>query len=100
LAFIHPQEEDFGITVAESMASGRPVIAYRSGGAVETVIENKTGIFFDELATDSLVGALNNFDHKKFDPIEIKKYVEKFSVARFKEEISKFIREEIEKFRN
>ncbi len=44
--FVFPQEEDFGITPLESMASGRPVIAYGSGGALETVIDGKTGFFF------------------------------------------------------
>ncbi|MBU1148875.1 glycosyltransferase, partial [Patescibacteria group bacterium] len=44
-AFINPQEEDFGITAVEAMAAGRPVIAYRSGGATESVVENVTGMF-------------------------------------------------------
>ncbi len=43
--FINPQLEDFGITAIEAMASGRPVIAFRAGGAVETIVENKTGLF-------------------------------------------------------
>jgi glycosyltransferase involved in cell wall biosynthesis len=100
LAFINPQEEDFGITVIEAMASGRPVIAFRSGGAVETVIENKTGIFFDEQTVESLTGALNNFDTTIFNPAEIKNHAQKFSVEKFKEEIVKFIEEEVIKYRN
>jgi glycosyltransferase involved in cell wall biosynthesis len=100
LAFINPQEEDFGITAVEAMASGRPVIAFRSGGAVETVIENRTGIFFNEQTAESLIGALNYFDTNRFNPAEIKEYANKFSVDRFKEEIETYIEEEFGKFRN
>jgi len=56
LAFIHPQEEDFGITAVEVQASGRPVIAYRRGGALETVEEGVTGEFFNEQTADSWRG--------------------------------------------
>jgi glycosyltransferase involved in cell wall biosynthesis len=59
-AFINPQEEDFGITVIESMAAGRPVIAYRSGGATETIIEGKR-MFFDEQTRVSWVHIVESF---------------------------------------
>lgn len=90
-AFINPQEEDFGITVVESMAAGRPVIAYRRGGATETVIEGKTGIFFNEQTADSLMGAVKNFGNIDFKPQEIRTQAEQFSVANFKSQISDFI---------
>jgi len=98
LAFIYPQEEDFGITAVEAMASGRPVIAYRRGGAVETVKEGVTGLFFDEQTAESLTQAINNFDSFKFDPKVIKQHAEQFSAARFKKEISEFIEREYGKF--
>lgn len=92
-AFINPQEEDFGITVVESMASGRPVIAYRRGGATETVIEGKTGLFFDEQTVDSLVEALKKFSDLNFEPQEIRAYAEQFSVANFQKQVREFIAE-------
>jgi glycosyltransferase involved in cell wall biosynthesis len=100
LAFIYPQEEDFGITAVEAMASGRPVIAYRSGGAIETVKDGETGIFFNEQTVDSLAEALKSFDNAKFNPMIIKRHAEQFSVERFKKEISKYIEESWENFKN
>lgn len=61
-ALIFPGEEDFGIIPLEAQASGTPVIAYGQGGALETVVENKTGIFFQDQTEDSLVEAVNNFE--------------------------------------
>jgi glycosyltransferase involved in cell wall biosynthesis len=92
-AFINPQEEDFGITVVESMASGRPVIAYCRGGATETVIEGKTGLFFDEQTSDSLASAVKKFATLRFDSAEIRTYAEQFSVANFQKQIREFITE-------
>jgi glycosyltransferase involved in cell wall biosynthesis len=91
LAFINPQEEDFGITAVESMASGRPVIAYRKGGATETVIEGKTGNFFDVQTPDAIKQAVQNFNSASFNPSEIKAWAEKFSTKNFKNQITEFI---------
>ncbi len=93
IAFIHPQEEDFGITPVESMASGRPVIAYAKGGAVETVIDGKTGTLFYEQSWEELADTVLHFDHKKFDPEYIKKHAEKFSLNTFRKKLSDFIDE-------
>ena len=93
-AFIHPQEEDFGITKIEAMASGRPVIAYRAGGAVETVTPGETGILFTEQTWESLADAVLRFiytDEFNFDPQKIKQFAERFGVERFKREIVNYI---------
>lgn len=86
-ALIFPQEEDFGIIPLEAMASGRPVIAYRGGGALETIIENKTGIFFDKQNTDSLIEAVNKYRNFKFDFGLCRSQAEKFDFGVFKKNI-------------
>lgn len=90
-AFINPQEEDFGITVIEAMAAGRPVIAYRSGGATETIIEGKTGLFFDEQTRESLMEVIQKFSEYNFNSEEIKNHAEQFSVDSFKKQINDFL---------
>ena len=87
-ACIFPQEEDFGIVPLESMASGRPVIAYRSGGARETIVENETGIFFDEQTPESLQAAITEFNSFNFKPEICRKQAERFDIEVFKESIS------------
>lgn len=97
LAFINPQEEDFGITVVEAMAAGRPVIAYRRGGALETVIENETGLFFKEQTSVAIMSTVRRFledldtGTKVWDSRRIKEHAEKYSVENFKKQISAFI---------
>ncbi len=91
-AFIHPQKEDFGITAVESMASGRPVIAYKRGGALDTVVEGKTGLFFKEQTWEHLAEKVINFDEHKFNPKEIRKHALKFSKENFKKEIKDFVK--------
>ena len=86
-ALVFPQEEDFGIVPLEAMASGRPVIAFRSGGAIETIVEGKTGAFFDEQTVDSLAYAVKNFDASKFRSDECIKQAEKFDVAVFRNKV-------------
>lgn len=86
-ALVFPQEEDFGIVPLEAMASGRPVIAFRGGGALETVIDGKTGTFFDEQTDESLAMAVRSFDEMAFDYAICRKQAEKFSEEAFKRRI-------------
>ncbi|HRH32675.1 MAG TPA: glycosyltransferase [bacterium] len=99
-AFINPQEEDFGITVIEAMASGRPVIAFRKGGATETVVENKSGLFFDLQTPAALIACLRSFKEEDFKASELRQYAQQFSVDRFKEKISLAVTREYERFKN
>lgn len=85
------EDEDFGITPVEAMSLGIPVIAYKSGGVLETVIEGKTGLFFDALSVKSLKSAIERFNELHFDAGTIIKYAGKFSKDRFKREIKDFI---------
>jgi glycosyltransferase involved in cell wall biosynthesis len=61
-ALIFPGEEDFGLTPVEAMAAGRPVIAYKRGGVIESIIDGKTGFFFDKPTADSLADAITKFE--------------------------------------
>ncbi len=91
--FIFPGEEDFGIAPLEAMASGTPVIAFGKGGALETVVEGKTGIFFKEPTPESLMKTLEHFEQEKFDPMECGKQAEKFSQSRFEDGLRESIAE-------
>jgi len=99
-AFIFAAEEDFGIVPVEAQACGTPVIAFGKGGATETVIEGKTGVFFREQTMDSLIEAIRDFEkmEDKFDSFEIRKNAEKFSKERFKKEFKEFVENKIEEF--
>lgn len=90
-ALIFPQEEDFGIVALEAMASGRPVLAYRSGGALEMVKEGVTGLFFDRQDEESLIECLNEFNHRSFYPSVIREHALKFDKEIFKERIKRFV---------
>ena len=95
-AFINPQEEDFGITMVESLASGRPVIAYNSGGASE-IVTAECGVLFDEQSSESLSSALAKFSQQSFDPKAIKQSAERFSEDLFKEKFKDFIDQAMDK---
>jgi len=90
-AFILPGEEDFGLTPVEAQACGRPVIAYRSGGALESVIEGETGIFFDKQEKGSLMDAVKKFNGMSFDPAKIRDNALKFDKNVFKKKIREFV---------
>ncbi|MEI7497737.1 MAG: glycosyltransferase [Candidatus Falkowbacteria bacterium] len=98
LAFIHPQEEDFGITAVEAMASGRPVVAYGRGGILEIVANHKTGVFFHEQTADGLLRVLERFNPLAFDPNVIRAKAESFSRERFRQELKHFIEQEYCRF--
>jgi len=85
------KDEDFGITPVEAMASGRPVIAFKGGGYLETVVPIKTGVFFDQQRVDSLAKAMENFNPEQFSRKDCIKQAQKFSEERFKKEIQKFV---------
>ncbi len=92
-AYIFPAElEDFGITPVEAMAAGTPVIAFRSGGVMESVIDGKTGIFFDKASTSSLAKAIKKFEKSKIKSENCIKQARKFSTERFKKEMKLFIK--------
>jgi len=99
IAFIHPQEEDFGIAAVEAMAAGLPVIAYQAGGATETVIANESGLFFPEQSWESLADTIIHFKKDDFDREKIKNYAQKFSAINFQQNIKNFVNQSLLNYR-
>ena len=117
-AFVFCGEEDFGISLLEAQAMGRPVIALGQGGALETVIpdrktwkpetgisENKTinptGVFFYEQSSEDLIRAIEHFEsvESQFDAEKIQEHAAQFDVAIYANRIKKFIEERLKKHR-
>jgi glycosyltransferase involved in cell wall biosynthesis len=92
-AFIFAAEEDFGIVPVEAQACGTPVIAYGKGGALETVIENRTGLFFHEQSLKGVIDAVCRFERIRdgFDPDTIRRNALRFSKERFRKEFKAFV---------
>lgn len=84
-------QEDFGIVPVESMGYGCPVIAYRSGGVTETVIDGKTGIFFDKLTAKSCAAAIQKFQKFKINPTDCISRASEFSTTKFVSKIENLI---------
>jgi glycosyltransferase involved in cell wall biosynthesis len=111
-AFLFPGEEDIGLTPIEAQASGRPVIAYGRGGAVETVggfypgedvsPEEATGVFLAEQTADALMEAILAFEvvESEFSPALIRARAERFDVSHFKEQFGNFIAGKVHQFRD
>jgi glycosyltransferase involved in cell wall biosynthesis len=89
--YLFPQEEDLGITQIEAIAAGCPVIAYAKGGALDTVVDGKTGIFFHEQTAESLVAALERFKTLKFAPKVLQKHAEQYSEEQFVQQMREFV---------
>ncbi len=84
-ALVFTAEEDFGIVPVEVMASGRPVVAYGRGGALDSVVEGRTGLFFGEQTTDALIAAIQQLERwlPQFDPAEAAARARDFAPERF-----------------
>ncbi len=93
-ALIFPGLEDFGLAPVEAMACGKPVIAYAGGGALETVENGVSGMFFYEQTPESVANAVAQFRPDDFDPSKIRSHAELFDVSVFKEQIFKFVTEQ------
>lgn len=97
-AFVFAAEEDFGIVPVEAQACGTPVIAFGKGGALETVLDGVTGIFFSEQTEVSIQQAVNRFEALTFNPIDIRENAEKFSVERFRDNLKSLVDNSYKKF--
>lgn len=97
-AFVFAADEDFGITPVEAQACGTPVIAFGKGGALETVLHEKTGLWFKEQTPESLIATVEHFEENShfFDPVIIRANAERFSIEVFNERFKSFIAEKYE----
>ncbi|MCI0710567.1 MAG: glycosyltransferase [Chloroflexi bacterium] len=90
-AFVFPGNEDFGITPVQAQAAGRPVIAYKAGGSLDTVSEGQTGMFFEEQTVESLMDALQNFDADDYDPAVCRENALRFDENVFRQQIADYV---------
>ena len=97
LGYIFPGVDDFGIVAVEALAAGTPVIAYKKGGALDYVIDGKTGLFFEKQTVDSLVKTLEIALTKSFNYDKIAEHAENFSVQTFATNMKSFIAEKTKK---
>ena len=89
--FVLPGEEDFGIAPVEAQAAGRPVLALGRGGALETVIDGETGVFFPEPTVHSLLDGISRIESLAVDPMRLHQHAARFDVARFGPEMKRAI---------
>lgn len=90
-ALLFPGEEDFGMAPLEVAAAGRPTIAFRAGGAKETIVDGSTGLFFDQQTPESLMEAIERFEREQWAPSDIRRHAEDFSVPIFRARMTRFL---------
>ena len=90
-ATVFASVDDFGLIPVETMACGRPVVAFPGGGALETVVPGKTGEFFGHATARSLIETLQRFDPNSYDPAAIRSHAERWDVPRFQEAIRRTV---------
>jgi glycosyltransferase involved in cell wall biosynthesis len=90
-ALIFPGEEDFGMAALEVAAAGRPTIAYRGGGAVETIVDGVTGIFFDRQEPGDLATAITRFESIEWSPAALRRHAENFGIDVFQARVRAFL---------
>jgi glycosyltransferase involved in cell wall biosynthesis len=100
-AYVFAAQEDFGITVVEAQACGTPVVCLGKGGATESVIEGRTGVFFDDQTPESLIDAIGRFEATagRLDPHLIRRHAERFSPERFRAEFSAVVERAVDESR-
>lgn len=99
-ALIWPGEEDLGLAPLEALASGRPVVAYRAGGATETMVEGVTGRFFDRQTPQALMEVLRSFDPDAYDPAVMRAHVTEFDVPVFQQRLRQFVETSAQRYRD
>jgi glycosyltransferase involved in cell wall biosynthesis len=96
-AYVLPGVEDFAITPVQAQAAGRPVVAYGAGGALDTVIEGETGVFFREMTPEALADTIRAFDPGIVDPGACVRNAARFDAGVFKEQLARFVEERVSK---
>ncbi len=99
-AFVYAAEEDFGIVMAEAQAAGIPVIAFKKGGASDIIINEKTGVLFDEQTVASLIQGVDKFETLSFDAASISAHALQFSASVFREKLRNHVEECCREFYN
>ena len=94
-AFVYAAEEDFGIVPVEAQACGTPIITFGKGGALETVIENKTGLFFYEQNQIAIIEAIKEFEKQEFSPLDARINAERFSKQIFERKFEDFVNDKM-----
>jgi len=97
-ALVFPGEEDFGIVPVEAMAAGKPVIAYEAGGALETVVQGVTGIFFKEQNPEAICNAVKGLVEFNLNPEIIRSHALNFDKNVFRKKVEKYINEKMEEW--
>jgi glycosyltransferase involved in cell wall biosynthesis len=91
-ALVFPAEEDFGILPVEAQACGTPVIAFGRGGVTETVVDHKTGLFFDQQTPEAIINAVTRFESgPRLDPGLCRQNALRFSIERFRREFTDYV---------